>query len=221
MSKTEHWNRVYATRPSDRVGWFKPHLTTSLAWIKQLELDPCDAIIDVGGGASTLVDDLLAAGHRNVSVLDISERAIEVSRERLGSAADQVKWVIGDVTEAGIPDGSYGLWHDRAVFHFLTRPEERESYREKIFESLRPGGFIVIGVFSPQAPPQCSGLPVQRYSAKNLADFFGKGMKLEKHVYEDHETPSGVRQNYVYCLFRRVRLTDCGMLDHSWKRNIC
>lgn len=190
--------------PADQVGWYKPHLDTSLGWIEELDLEPGAAIVDVGGGASTLADDLLDKGYRDITVLDLSARAIELARERLGSRSGQVTWLQGDITEVRLPAREYRLWHDRAVFHFLIQPEQRKKYREALLRALQPDGFVIIGVFSPDAPPQCSGLPVQRYSAETLSGFFGNEFELRRHRYEPHVTPSGREQAYVYCLYQRT-----------------
>ncbi len=204
MNNAKHWNEVYTTKPADRVGWYKPHLDTSLDWMRALALDPGAPIIDVGGGASTLVDDLLQAGHRDVTVLDISGRALGLAQARLESRAERVTWLQADITSAKLPAGKYRLWHDRAVFHFLLEPEERQKYREALLRALRPDGFVIIGAFSPDAPPQCSGLPVQRYGDEALSGFFGPEFEPVRHRYEPHFTPSGLEQSYVYCLYRRT-----------------
>lgn len=204
MGNAEHWNEVYATRPADQVGWYKPHLDTSLGWIETLDLEPGAPIIDVGGGASTLVDDLLQKGHCDVTVLDLSARALELARQRLESRAGRVTWLEGDIAETNLPCEKYRLWHDRAVLHFLVEPADREQYRQALLRALQPDGYVIIGVFAPDAPPQCSGLPVQRYSVETLSAFFGSEFELLRQRHEPHFTPSGLEQSYVYCLFRRV-----------------
>lgn len=203
MSDKNHWNTVYSTKPTDKVGWFTPHLNTSLSWIDELKLDQDQAIIDVGGGVSTFVDDLLQASHRDITVLDLSIRAIQLAQERLGAQSGSVTWLQGDVIETELPANHYRVWHDRAVFHFLVKTEEREQYKIALLKSLQSHGFFIIGAFSPEAPPQCSGLPVQRYTAESLSEFFGGEFDLVQQRYEPHVTPSGVEQPYVYCLFQR------------------
>lgn len=203
MSEKQHWQQVYSTKPTDQVGWYAPHLTTSVRWITDLNLDPDDPIIDIGGGASTLVDDLLDKGYRDISVLDLSDRALSVVRERLATRASQVSWLLGDVTEVELPASHFKLWHDRAVFHFLVAPEQQTKYRDKLLQALTPGGHFIIGVFELEAPPQCSGLPVQRYSVDKLNAIFGTEFNLKYHQKEIHKTPSGVEQKYLYCLFQR------------------
>ena len=203
-SNKHHWNNVYSTKPTDRVGWYTPHLDTSLSLIKELKLDPNDAVIDVGGGASTLVDDLLAAGYSDITVLDLSTEAIQLVQGRLGERAGSVTWITGDVAEAALPANHYRVWHDRAVFHFLVRHEERDRYKRILLKSLRRDGYFVVGAFAPEAPPRCSGLPVQRYSAETLSQFFAGEFELQQQRDQLHVTPSGVEQPYVYCLFKRL-----------------
>ena len=203
MSDPAHWDRIYSKRPPAEMGWYRPHLETPLAWIADLNLDPRKPIIDVGGGASTLVDDLLEKGHRNLTVLDISESAIRVSRKRLGNAASTVTWLVGDVTETELPGRYYRLWHDRAVFHFLVDAESRQKYKAALLGALEAGGSFIVGTFAPDAPPQCSGLPVRRYDADLLEKTFADGFELKRHRHEMHITPGGVKQPYVYCLFQR------------------
>ena len=204
MSEKQHWQQVYSTKSTDQVGWYASHLTTSIKWIADLDLDPGDPIIDVGGGASTLVDDLLDKGYSDISVLDLSERALSVVKNRLETKANLVSWLPGDVTEFELPASHFALWHDRAVFHFLVEPGQQMKYRDKLLQTLEPGGHFIIGVFELEAPPQCSGLPVQRYSVETLSAFFGAEFNLKQHQIEKHKTPSGVEQQYLYCLFQRT-----------------
>ncbi len=204
MSQKKHWERMYTTKGTDQLGWYAPHLTTSLHWIETLGLEGSAPIIDIGGGASTLVDDLLDAGHTRVTVLDLSAQALAAARARLGTGAERVTWLIGDVTEADLPHNEYAVWHDRAVFHFLTTEEQRQAYLERLHRALQPGGHLIIGTFSIEAPPQCSGLPVQRYTAQHLARTLGAAFTLQRHRKELHVTPGGVEQMYLYCLFTKV-----------------
>lgn len=198
-----HWQKTYSSNPVEKLGWYEPHLQTSLGWIKTLGLSPDAPIIDVGGGASTLVDDLLALGHRSITVLDISDHALSLAKARLGKQADLVTWWCGDITGDELPAHQYELWHDRAVFHFLTNPEQQEKYREKLLKALRPEGQVIMGTFSPEAPPKCSGLPVQRYSARQLSEALGEEFELLRSQKELHTTPGGVEQMYLYCHFLR------------------
>lgn len=204
MDRQKHWEQVYASKPAERLGWYKPHLLTSLAWIKELELSPHDPIIDVGGGASTMVDDLLDSGYRSLTVLDISERALTAVKARLGKNADLVEWITGDITAVDLPADHYQLWHDRAVFHFLTETGDQRKYRDQLLKALQAEGDLIIGTFAPEAPPTCSGLPVQRYDRKRLQETLGKEFELIKHHQELHVTPGGVDQTYLYCHFRKT-----------------
>jgi len=204
MGEAEHWEQIYASRSCRQVGWYAPHLDTSIKWIAELDLAAEDPIIDVGGGASTLVDDLLLAGHKNLTVLELSENAIAVSRERLGAKSDSITWLQQDVTQSELPSRHFNLWHDRAVFHFLTDPQQQQRYKDALLAALKVDGHFIIGVFDLEAPPQCSGLPVQRYSAEMLCSRFAKEFRLKRHHHEIHRTPSGLEQSYVYCQFQRI-----------------
>lgn len=204
MSQKDHWEQVYSGNPIDKLGWYEPHLQISLSWIKGLDLAVDAPIIDVGGGASTLVDDLLDAGYRAIAVLDISERALSSAQARLGRKARRVTWLDGDITSIALPPHRYELWHDRAVLHFLTTLEQQRKYRDNLVEALKPGGHLLIGTFAPEAPPNCSGLPVQRYSPQQLQKTLGEGFELKRHHKELHITPDGTEQMYLYCHFRRT-----------------
>lgn len=195
----EHWNTVYASKAPNQVSWFLPHLETSRAFIEAAAPDRASRIIDIGGGESTLVDDLLAHGYGKVSVLDISPTALEVTKARLGKLADRVEWIAADVTAFDFPSDTYNVWHDRAVFHFLTAATDRTAYVEKVSKSVKPGGGVIIDTFGPEGPSKCSGLDVQRYSAESLHGEFGRRFRLIDSVEEMHETPFGTRQQFVYC----------------------
>ena len=204
MSQKDHWEQVYTTKPSEKLGWYEPHLQTSLSWIKGLSLAVDAPIIDVGGGASTLVDDLLDAGYRSITILDISEKALSSVKARLGKKAELVTWLDGDITLVDLPTHYYELWHDRAVFHFLTVLEQQRQYRDNLLKALKPGGHLIIGTFAPEAPPTCSGLPVQRYNPEQLENTLGGEFELKRHYKELHITPGGVEQMYLYCHFRKT-----------------
>ena len=203
MNQKDHWQQVYSSRQAENLGWYKQHLATSLSWIQALNLAPEDHVIDIGGGASTLVDDLLEMGYRSITVLDISENAIATARLRLANKADQVTWLEGDITSIDLPTRDYELWHDRAVFHFLTEPEQQRMYRDNLLKALKPGGHLIIGTFAPEAPAMCSGLPVQRYSAEQLENMLGEEFELVHQHNELHVTPGSVEQMYLYCQFRK------------------
>ena len=161
MNDAEHWEAIYTSKSADQVGWYSLHLETSMRWIAELKLAPKDPIIDIGGGASTLVDDLLGSGHKDLYVLDLSEKAIHLTKERLGKASRSVTWLQGNVTEIELPSQHFKLWHDRAVFHFLVDPEIQQMYRDVVLKTVMKGGYFIIGTFTTNAPPQCSGLPVR------------------------------------------------------------
>jgi SAM-dependent methyltransferase len=204
MQSKDHWEKVYTSKASDAVSWFQPHADRSLNLILGTGVNRTAAIIDVGGGASTLVDDLLENGYTNLSVLDLSAAALETARNRLGAKADKVRWIEADVTRANLPANYFDVWHDRAVFHFLTTPEERAAYVRAVFDSVKPGGHVIVSTFADDGPDQCSGLPVMRYSADGLHDEFGESFELLRHEKEAHHTPSGTVQQFVYCYCRRA-----------------
>ena len=204
MIQKDHWEQVYIDKPTEKLGWYEPHLQTSLAWIKELSLAADAPIIDVGGGTSTLVDDLLVAGYRSVTVLDISEKALSLTKARVSNKAELVTWLCGDIALVNLPAHYYELWHDRAVFHFLIEPEQQRKYRAKLLQALTPRGHLIIGTFAPEAPPKCSGLPVQRYSLEQLEETLGDEFELMHHRKELHITPGGVEQMYLYCHFHKT-----------------
>jgi SAM-dependent methyltransferase len=199
MDTKTHWERIFATKIPDQVSWYRPHLETSLALIKRSASDSLTPIIDVGGGESTLVDDLLARGFENVTVLDISEVAIAATRKRLGSAAEKVRWVVADITQANLEPRAYSVWHDRAVFHFLTDPQQRAAYVRQVARSVKLGGHVIVSTFGPEGPTKCSGLDVIRYDADSLHDEFGAKFRLVNSSKELHKTPFGTTQQFLYC----------------------
>jgi SAM-dependent methyltransferase len=203
MDMQSHWEKVYATKRPETLSWYSPHLGTSLALIGRLASSLAAPIIDVGGGASTLVDDLLLRGYENVTVLDISKSALDAARRRLGPDAGRVHWLVADILRARLEPYAYEIWHDRAVFHFLVQPEERAAYVQRLVRALRPGGHVVIGTFGPAGPTTCSGLDVVRYDEKKLQDEFGERFELVEGSRELHHTPEGVTQEFLYCCFRR------------------
>ena len=201
QSKREHWEKVWATHHPEGVSWYAPHLAESLRLIREVAA-PHDSVIDVGGGASTLVDDLLGAGFLHLTVLDISETALSLARARLGERARPVMWLHADITTATLPEAAYDVWHDRAVFHFLTEPAQRSAYVERVRTSVRPGGHVIVATFGPEGPTKCSGLDVVRYDAASLHDEFGGKFRLIESETELHETPFGATQQFLYCLCR-------------------
>lgn len=204
----EHWDRVYETKGSSAVSWYQPHLERSLELIARAGLRPDARLIDVGGGASTLVDDLLDRGFADVTVVDLSERALAISRQRLGARGESVTWIAGDITQVELPRGAYDLWHDRAVFHFLGDEASRAAYLARVCASVKRGGHVILATFGPEGPDKCSGLPVMRYSPEALHAEFGAAFELEHHVEELHQTPWGATQEFVYCWC--VKRTECG-----------
>lgn len=206
MQNKDHWEKVYCTKAPNSVSWFQPHADMSMRLIRAASLDRDAAIIDVGGGASTLVDDLLADGYTNLTVLDLSGAALAESRRRLGARGASVKWLEADITRASIEPQSIDLWHDRAVFHFLTAQEDRVAYVGQVLRALKPGGHVVMATFGSNGPAQCSGLPVMRYTTDELHAEFGEAFTLLAHEEQLHHTPFGTDQQFIYCLCRK-RLT--------------
>lgn len=199
METRSHWERVYATRGPDAVSWYQPHAHLSLDLIRRIGAGPGARVIDVGAGASTLVDDLLLAGIGDVTVLDISAAALRLAQERLGARAAAVHWITGDITNVQLPQSAYDIWHDRAVFHFLTDPADRAAYVAQVRRAVRPGGHVIVASFGPDGPTQCSGLPVMRYEPGELHGQFGSHFDLVDHLTELHRTPGGAVQQFVYC----------------------
>jgi SAM-dependent methyltransferase len=199
MNDKSHWERVYTTHSAHEVSWFQPHAELSLALIQRITKGIQGRVIDVGGGASTLVDDLIQLGTLDVSVLDISCKALEIARERLGPDAQRVQWLVGDITSIELPISAYDTWHDRAVFHFLTDPEQRQAYVSQVRRAVRPGGHVIVAAFGLDGPTQCSGLPVMRYSPDDLHAQFGGAFELVERAVEEHRTPAGAVQQFVYC----------------------
>jgi len=201
--RRQHWEQVYAGKASDQVSWFQQHAASSLRLIQHCA-DQQAHIIDVGGGASTLVDGLLDAGYRHLSVLDLAETALAASRTRLGASAHAVQWLAADITRARLPALQYDVWHDRAVFHFLTDADDRTRYVAQVLSSVKPGGHVIVAAFGPDGPLQCSGLDVMRYAPGALHAKFGAAFRLLGHETEIHHTPAGKDQagkdqEFVYC----------------------
>ena len=205
MNRTEHWENVYATKAVDQVSWYREHLDNSLKMISNTGVDKTAAIIDVGGGASTLIDDLLRNDFANLSVLDISSKAIDQSKARLGNQAENVDWLVADVTQARLPENHYDVWHDRAVFHFLTAAEDRRKYVELVRHSVKTGGHIIVASFGQNGPKKCSGLDVVQYSPDSMHNEFGDEFKLVSSFNETHETPFNTTQEFIYCYCRKFK----------------
>jgi len=202
-ARRDHWEKVYRERREDEVSWFQDRPRTSLSLIARTGLDRSARIVDVGGGASRLVDALVDDDHRNVTVLDVAAAALAKGRGRLGDRADGVKWVVSDVL-VWMPDTTFDVWHDRAVFHFMTRPEDRAAYLGTMRRALEPGGHAIIATFATNGPEKCSGLPVQRYEPEDLAAELGPAFRLVESLREEHTTPAGKMQAFQYSRFQRT-----------------
>ena len=207
MRSRDHWESVYEQKGPERVSWYRPHLEQSLRFIEEAGLATDAAIIDVGGGASTLVDDLLARGYVDVTVLDISAKAIESAQARLGERASAVRWLTADITQTELAAGAYDFWHDRAVFHFLRAEDDRRRYVATVKRAVKPGGHVLVATFGPEGPERCSGLDVVRYDSDGLHAEFGATFQKVGTSTEVHETPWGTEQQFVYCY---CRLRDVG-----------
>jgi 2-polyprenyl-3-methyl-5-hydroxy-6-metoxy-1,4-benzoquinol methylase len=197
-----HWDKVYTTKAPDQVSWYRPHLEMSLSLIERAAGGVSASIIDVGGGESTLVDDLLARGYQNITVLDISQVAIDLTKKRLKESADRVHWITADVTTVELAPGAYDVWHDRAVFHFLTSAEKRVAYVNAVARAVKHGGHVIVSTFGPEGPTKCSGLEVMRYDAESLHHEFGPRFRLIESSKELHHTPFGTTQQFLYCYWR-------------------
>jgi 2-polyprenyl-3-methyl-5-hydroxy-6-metoxy-1,4-benzoquinol methylase len=202
MDAQTHWEKIYGTRAADAVSWYRPHLEKSLGLIERAAPGHSLSIIDVGGGESTLADDLVARGYRNITILDISQTAIDVTKNRLGSASEDIHWLTGDITSIELEPYSYDVWHDRAVFHFLTAADERMAYVRQVAKAVKAGGHVIISTFGPEGPTKCSGLDVVRYDAGSLHRVFGVRFHLLKSSTELHQTPFGATQQFLYCFCR-------------------
>lgn len=201
-SQQDHWTRVYEEKAPSAVSWYQAEPAPSLRALDRFGAGPSSSLIDVGGGASNLVDALLAQGWRDVTVLDIAAPALEAAKARLGPSADQVHWEVADITEWQT-SRKYDVWHDRAVFHFLTEPEQREAYRRALETGVTKGGLVILATFALDGPEKCSGLPVQRYDPSSLAAELGSTFQLLEGWRDEHVTPWGSTQSFNWCAFRR------------------
>lgn len=203
MSRVSHWNGVYTTKQPQRLSWFQPHLELSLELIERAGLSRSTRIIDVGAGASTLVDDLLARDVQTMIALDISAAALQVARDRLRERADRVRWIVSDVTQLDLPPSSIDIWHDRATLHFLTEDADAHRYVDVATRVVTPGGHAVIGGFASDGPAECSHLPVVRRDPEQIAELFAKQFVLVEIRREGHTTPGGSLQRFAYALLRK------------------
>lgn len=202
-SQKQHWEQVYKTKNPDQLSWTQSVPQTSLNFIHSFNLAKTDKIIDIGGGDSLLVDYLLQEGFTNITVLDISETALAKAKTRLGDKSKQVTWIVCDITDFK-PDETYALWHDRAVFHFLTLENQIADYLNIVSDAV--SDYIVMGTFSKNGPEKCSGLPIKQYSELQLQNQFNKHFKKIKCLTEDHITPFGTKQNFLFCSFKKLIL---------------
>jgi len=201
MNRRAHWEQVYASKGDAELSWFQARPNVSLALIDSLRPPP-QRVIDIGGGQSSLAGELVARGVESVTVLDLSSAALDRARERAGPAAERIKWLVADVLEAE-QLGEYALWHDRAVFHFLTDPSDRRKYIAAVSSAVAKGGHLIVATFALTGPEKCSGLPVCRYDGAGLAAEFGDGFQFIDSAPESHTTPWGKSQDFTYLLLRR------------------
>ncbi len=203
MQSKEHWERVYTTKATDAVSWFQESATQSIDFINKSKVPLSASIIDIGGGASILIDNLVAKSYSNLSVLDLSGAALLASQNRLKEASKNIKWIEGNILDVDFERHSFDLWHDRAVFHFLTNAEDRKKYIDLLSKAVKPNGHIIIATFAEDGPLQCSGLPVMRYSVEELHSELGQEFTLIESKKELHHTPFNTVQSFIYCYFRR------------------
>jgi SAM-dependent methyltransferase len=200
--RAAHWNGIHSKAEPDQVSWYQRAPMLSLRMLEKAGFSPESGVIDIGGGVSSLVDELLDRGCEQISVLDVSVSALDHTKNRLGDRGRKVRWIVGDVLEAEL-EGVFDFWHDRAVFHFLTREEDRRAYMERLHGALKVGGHVIFATFAPDGPEKCSGLPVVRYCPEDLQKELGDGFDLVATERETHRTPKGGEQRFLFCLFKR------------------
>ena len=205
FDRKKYWETIYQTKKLKEVSWFQPIPETSLSFFNQYKVPTTAKVIDVGGGDSFLVDYLLDLGYQDITILDISETAIDRAKQRLGDRAKKVKWIVADAATYK-PDGKYDFWHDRATFHFLTQEDEISNYIDTVQKSIKATGIIVIGTFSEQGPKKCSGLEIKQYSEKTMTEKMKLFFEKIKCITVDHKTPFDTNQNFIFCSFRKLRL---------------
>jgi ubiquinone/menaquinone biosynthesis C-methylase UbiE len=203
VDREVHWEKVYQTKAADSVSWYRQHLDFSLELLEHGGLSSMSQLIDIGGGASTLVDDLLEQGMTGVSVLDIAQAALAVPQARLGARAIAVNWIVADILHAELPEAGFDFWHDRAAFHFLTDPVDALTYAQQAGRAVKSGGYALIAGFAPDGAERCSGLPVARKSAADIARIFAPAFFLQQARVERHLTPAGTAQSFAYALLKR------------------
>jgi len=206
FNRKNHWENIYETKSLEEVSWYQPTPETSLEFIQNLSLEKDASIIDIGGGDSFLVDHLLESGYTNITVLDISEKAIERAKERLGKNAEKVKWIVSDITKFE-PAEKYDIWHDRAAFHFLTDDNDISAYLEIAGKAVKQNGRLFIGTFSENGPKKCSGIEIRQYSEDSLSETFGSEFRKINCFTVDHKTPFDTVQNFIFCSFRKFNIS--------------
>ena len=199
-----HWENVYTTKNEKEVSWFEESATISLDLIRATRVNLDAPIIDIGGGASRLVDALVDNGFKAVTVLDLSKTVLAIAKARLGMRGAKVRWIVEDVT-TWEPSDTYEVWHDRAAFHFLTKPKDQAAYAERVARAVRPGGHVIIGTFAPDGPERCSGLPLVRHDAASLGEILGSAFEVMESRRHAHQTPMGVTQRFQFSRFRRAK----------------
>ena len=199
-----HWQNVYTTKNEDAVSWFQQRADISLELVRATGVKVTASIIDIGGGASRLVDTLVEDGFKAITVLDLSEKALATSKTRLGETGMLVQWIVADIT-TWEPSQSYDVWHDRAALHFMTAPRDQAAYAERVLRAVRPGGHVIIGTFAPDGPERCSGLPVLRHDAATLGNLLGHSFELIESKRHDHQTPAGAIQKFQFSRFQRIQ----------------
>jgi ubiquinone/menaquinone biosynthesis C-methylase UbiE len=204
FDRRKHWETIYQTKELQDVSWFQPTPETSLSFLKQFNIPTTAKIIDIGGGDSFLVDNLLDLGYQDITVLDISAVALDKAKQRLGDRADKVKWIVADAATFR-PTEKYDFWHDRAAFHFLTQEQEIESYLDTVQKSIQPTGVFIIGAFSEQGPKKCSGIEIKQYSETTMNDRLTKFFEKIRCITVDHKTPFDTIQNFIFCSFRKLQ----------------
>jgi SAM-dependent methyltransferase len=204
LGRQAHWENVYATKAEHTVSWFQESPDISLDLVRATEVGMSASIIDVGGGASRLIDALVDKGFKALTVLDLSEKALAASKARLGARSTHVQWVVADIT-TWEPSQTYDVWHDRAALHFLTDPKDRAAYAQTISKAVRTGGHVIIGTFAPDGPERCSGLPIVRHDATTLGQLLGHSFVLIETRRHDHQTPAGATQRFQFSRFQRTQ----------------
>lgn len=204
FNRKKHWENIYQTKELKDVSWFEPKPETSLDFFRQFRIPTTAKVIDIGGGDSFLVDNLLEKGYNDITVLDISETALERAKNRLGKLATKVKWIVADAATFK-PTEKYDFWHDRAAYHFLTEEHEISNYVETVEKNLNTNGVLVIGTFSEDGPKKCSGIEIKQYSETSMTDILSHYFEKIKCITVNHKTPFDTIQNFIFCSFRKMR----------------